>query len=97
MDARIERRRPYEEVHQLLESSDAEDGRMWWQAGGAGGGGQWILELRGRVRKVPFHDHNKNALDELYVPLVDDPQVVDDFSQTLKDDAFWRLIELFRR
>ena len=49
------------------------------------------------MRKVPFHDHNKNALDELYVPLVDDPQVVDDFSQTLKNDAFWRLKELFRR
>ncbi len=82
-DAQAERR-PYEEVHQLLESSDPEGGRMWWRPGGAGGGGQWVLELRGRVAKVPFHDHNKNALDELYVPLVDDPRVVGVFQPDAK-------------
>ena len=89
----------YEKVRGLIESVDSEGGCMWWRSGGSGGGGVWVLELRGRTTTVPVHGHEKNALDSLYIPKVDEPKTWDDYDHpgTLKDDAFWELVALFHR
>lgn len=88
----------YDEVRSLIESVDSDGGHMWWRSGGYGGGGVWVLELKGRTAEVPVHGREKNDLDELYVPKVDAPQTWDDYDHpgTLKGDAFWGLIALFR-
>ena len=88
----------YEEVQSLIESVDSEGGRMRWRSGGRGGGGVWVLELKGRTTEVPIHSRKKNALDNLYVPKVDEPRTWDDYDHpgTLKNDAFWGLVALFR-
>lgn len=89
----------YKAVYHLIKSMDEEGGRMWWRSGGSGGGGVWVLEMEGRATEVPVHGRDKNALDELYVPKVDNPKTWDDYDHpgTLKDDAPRRLLALFAR
>ncbi len=72
---------------------------MWWRSGGSGGGGVWVLEMKGKATEVPVHGREKNRLDELYVPKVDNPKTWDDYDHpgTLKDDASRRLLALFLR
>ncbi|MDP9438798.1 MAG: hypothetical protein M3P49_08640, partial [Actinomycetota bacterium] len=85
----------YEEVQRLLKSIG---GTMKWQPGG-GPGGVWELHLRGKMHPVEVRNDQINALDELYVPQVDNPKTLHDYGSpgTLVDDAFWRLVDLFER
>jgi len=90
---------PYKAVQRLIETIDPEGGRMWWRSGGSGGGGVWVLEMEGKTAEVEVHVREKNRLDELYVPKVNDPQTWDDYDHpgTLKENASTRLVALFPR
>jgi hypothetical protein len=74
---------------------------MEWRPGGAlPGGGAWEIRLHGRTRRVRVGaDGSINDLDRLYVPEVPDPRTSADFGHPgeLRDDAFWRLVDLFDR
>lgn len=87
---------PYERVNELIKSIG---GTMSFVPGGSGGGGKWILLLRGKEREVPVHDQKVNALDQLYVPKVEEPLTWSDYDSDapLVEDAFWRLVDLFPR
>ncbi len=88
----------YEAVYRLIKTT-APQGGMRWRSGGSGGGGVWVLKLKGKTAEVPVHGREKNRLDELYVPKVDDPRSWDDYDHagTLKKDAPNRLLALFPR
>jgi hypothetical protein len=82
----------YWQVRELLAPCD---GTLTWKAGGFGGGGVWVLTLRGRTQIVPFRNEEINLLDKLFKPKVENPVVSGDYSEVLADDAFWLLIEMF--
>ncbi len=88
-------RGPYQKASALIESIG---GTMRWCSGG-GPGGVWKITLHGRSAEIPVRDEKANDLDRLYVPEVDNPTTSRDYGSpgTLTDDAFWRLIDLFRR
>lgn len=88
----------YEKVRELIESIDS-DGALTWHPGGAGGGGTWELRLKGKATEVRFLSDGINDLDRLYVPEVDNPRTYRDYGSPgrLRDDAFWGLVDLFRR
>lgn len=68
---------------------------MTWRAGGHGGGGDWILHLRGRTATVGIHSRDVGVLDELYAlkPGVQQPKRWDENAWLgLRDDAFWLLV-----
>jgi hypothetical protein len=90
-------RRAYGQVRTLIESMG---GRMEWRAGG-GPGGSWELSLGEYTAVVPLHsveDDPHNALDQLYVPLVPNPQKITDYPPDpdahLVDEAPERLVTL---
>ena len=64
----------YDAVRELVE--EVLDGSMEWRAGGAGGGGTWIIAVPGaktlEIRMLP--DRAITLLDELYIPSVEYPQ-----------------------
>lgn len=94
MDTR-EKAGPYAMARGLIEAAG---GTMKWSPGG-GPGGAWIIELHGRVHRVPVRGGEINDLDRLYVPEVDNPRTSQDYGSpgTLQSDAFWRLVGLFDR
>lgn len=85
----------YKEIRELVHDLG---GSMSFFPGG-GPGGIWQIELRGKVAQVECRNHNVNDLDSAYVPNPDPPSTWDDFDEpyTLKQDAFWHLIEAVRR
>jgi hypothetical protein len=88
--------RDYEEVHQLVERLDPEGGKMWWKAGRIPGerpgGGRWYIDLCGKQTSVAVPNFDRpNALDKMYV--MDDEDAA--FPYELKQEALWRLVELF--
>ena len=89
-------RRAYDLVWQMLR--DVGGSEEWVPGGDPKGGGKWILQLRGRLRVVDVHDRRVNDLDRLYVPKAghSNPTEWDHYEHRLAEDAFWRLVALFR-
>jgi len=92
--------RAYDAVKNLLQKHHGE-----MVAKPAGKGVTWILSLEDRtvkirIPKAPTCAEELNPLDPLYktLPGVETPQTWKDFSdRELVDDAFWRLMEIFRK
>lgn len=91
---------PYEKIHNLLKDLG---GEMEWHAG-SGPGGFWRLKLgkesARQTRDVQVRGDEANDLDHLYVAKVDNPKTWADWEHdpgTLREDAFWRLVDLFPR
>ena len=59
------------------------------------GGGRWFIDLHGKRThvEIPRIKGHYNKLDKMYV--MKNGEAVQPF--TLKDDAFWRLLDLFYR
>jgi|SRR5215210_3758004 len=70
-------------------------GDLEWRGGGEGGGGYWRLAYQGKVVWFPFWGWC--PLDTMLVQKTDDPQDADDYHNRLRDDAFWKLVEIFYR
>lgn len=87
----LSKKRPYEKVHNLLESLG---GKMVYRPGG-GPGGVWVLALWGRTTEVEVRDNRVNRLDQLYVTKVENPETWEDFTGELVEDVHWKLIALF--
>jgi hypothetical protein len=99
---------PYEKVRNLLESlgdydSELPRGKMEWHSGGDPGG-FWRLKLgKGparQIKDVPVRNDEANGLDHLYVAKVDNPKTWSDWEHdpgVLREDAFWRLVDMFPR
>ncbi len=73
-------------------------GTMTFHPGGAGGGGEWELELWGKTDRVPVRNDQVNRLDRLYISNVKNPTTWQDYESpgTLVDTVFWELIALFK-
>lgn len=86
--------RTYGQAQTLIESFG---GKMKWLPGG-GPGGTWELTLGEHSARVPLRDHRANALDQLYVPAVQNPRKIGDYPRDadaeLVDDAPERLVRL---
>lgn len=72
-------------------------GELKWVPGGAGGAGDWRIELGGRVALVPYCDQPWCELDMLKVPKVENPQASNDYYEELRPAAIWQLVEVFKR
>ncbi|HEX9735278.1 MAG TPA: hypothetical protein VGG06_25190 [Thermoanaerobaculia bacterium] len=87
----------YKELRELVE---AEKGTMVFQAGGAGGGGDWMIQYRGHAARI--RDTQLNPLDHLYEPKATGDRVNDppaewgDFTTRLVDGAASRLEKIVR-
>ena len=69
-------------------------GELEWEKGGAYGG-KWRLELEGKT--VRFHYRGWCPLDTLKESKVPNPRVSGDYHLRLREDAFWKLVEIFDR
>lgn len=93
-------RRDYEEVHQLVERLDPEEGHMWWKAGRIPGqrpgGGRWCIRLWGRETSAAVPNFDKsNAIDVMYMKDEEAGEFV--YPYRLKPEAPWMLVDLFKR
>ncbi len=81
-------RTAYDEVRELVE---AEGGEMEFHQGGAGGGGDWVIDLRGATTRIKCTE--LNSLDSLYRPKNPNQTPVkwDDYSEELVDEALSKL------
>ena len=70
------KRRPYEELQQIVEQ---EGGKMFYERGGHGLGGAWVVHLRGITQVFESNQAGFPEMDRLYVPKVPTPKHHSDY------------------
>ena len=90
MTTAYDKTRAYKEVHALMKQHG---GTMTYKP--LGKGGVWYLKLHGKKLDVKVPNQNATKLEQLYVPKGPNPKVWADYTNTLIENPFWTLVDLF--